>query len=110
MIKIRAQQKFGIGVPSDLAIEWKPLRILSAEQEENVKNSKIQSIAFSSRVLGQITTEDFKDGCNRDNLLSVKVDATVGSIGDSTPDEEIEEGEETGSGASKESAKKSIYS
>src|SRR5208283_5766536 len=39
MIKLRCQKMYGF-VPDDITIEFKPLRVLSSEQEENVKNAK----------------------------------------------------------------------
>lgn len=43
VLKLRCQQLFGI-IPEDLQIGYKPLRILSAEQEENVKDKQFRRL------------------------------------------------------------------
>lgn len=74
MLKIRCMVKFGY-IPDDLKIEFKPLRILPADQEENVKNSKFSRL-LQARQAGEITSEVFRDACNKGNLLDVQLDAT----------------------------------
>jgi uncharacterized protein len=76
--KIRCQQLFG-HVPDDLTIEFKPLRILSSEQEENVKTQKFARL-LSAAQAGLMTVEEFKDACNRDSLLGIQVDASIDKI------------------------------
>ena len=70
-LKICCQKLFGF-VPEDLEIEWKPLRILNAEQEENVKNAQANRL-IALFGLGLVTTEEAKETINKDNLLSVDV-------------------------------------
>jgi phage-related protein (TIGR01555 family) len=72
MIELRCQQIFGF-VPDDLQIHFKPLRVMSSEQEENVKTQKYTR-ALQARQAGEITKVEFRDICNKDNLLSIKLD------------------------------------
>jgi len=78
LVKIRCQQLFGF-VPKDLKIKFKPLRVLSAEQEENVKDRKFAR-ALQARQAGEISSKDFREICNKDSIFSIQVD----------PEEEIE--------------------
>lgn len=74
MLEIKCQKLFGF-VPDDLSIEFKPLRVLSAEQEENVKTQKFQRL-IQARERGEITVIEFRDACNRDNLLGITLDTS----------------------------------
>lgn len=78
MIKLRCQQRFG-AVPEDITVEFKPLRILSTEQEENVKTQKYNRL-MSAVTAGLMTVKEFKDACNKDNLLGVSLDTSVEEI------------------------------
>lgn len=75
MVKLRCQVKFGF-VPQDLKINFLPLRILSSEQEENVKTQKFNRLSTAQNA-GTITMEEYRDGVNRDNLLPVQLDPTL---------------------------------
>lgn len=75
IIEIICQHKFGF-VPDDLEIAFKPLRVLSAEQEENVKTQKFARL-LQAYTAGLLQPEEFKDSCNKDNLLGVQIDATA---------------------------------
>lgn len=74
VIKIVSQKLFGI-MPDDLKIEFAPLRILGAEQEENVKDRQFAR-AMQAYQLGLISAEDAKAMMNKDNLLPNEVDET----------------------------------
>lgn len=74
VIELRCQQHFGF-IPDDLSIDFKPLRILSAEQEENVKTQKFSRL-LQAKQAGEITTKEFRDGCNRGNLLDIQLETT----------------------------------
>lgn len=76
MLQLRCAQLFGF-IPDDLAIEFKPLRILSSEQEENVKTQKFNRV-LQARQAGEITSLEFREACNKADLLPVKLD-TQGS-------------------------------
>jgi phage-related protein (TIGR01555 family) len=72
MVKIRCQQLHGL-IPDDLRIKFKPLRMLSSEQEEAVKSTKFDR-ADRAYARGILTAKEFKETCNRDNLLGVKIE------------------------------------
>lgn len=74
MIELKCQKFFGF-IPDDLAIEFEPLRILSAEQEENVKTQKFARLMQAQQV-GLISEQEFRDACNKDNLFSVQLDTS----------------------------------
>lgn len=75
MLEILCKKHFGF-VPDDLKIEFKPLRMLSAEQEETVKNHKFARL-IQAQQAGLIQVKEFKDGCNKDNLLPVQIDPEI---------------------------------
>lgn len=74
VLEVCCQIKFG-HIPDDLKIEFKPLRMLTAEQEETVKNQKLQRI-LSCQQAGFITAKEAKQAINKENLLPVKVNET----------------------------------
>lgn len=74
VLEIKCQQKFGF-VPKDLQINFKPLRILSSEQEQNVKTSKLSRV-ISALQAGIITLKEAQESVNKDDLLPVKVEVT----------------------------------
>jgi phage-related protein (TIGR01555 family) len=71
ILELLCQKEFGM-IPDDLNIEFKPLRMLSAEQEENVKNSKFSRLIQAMQG-GLITPKEFKDAVNRDSLLPIQL-------------------------------------
>lgn len=71
MIGICCQLKFGF-VPDDLKITFKSLRILSAEQEENVKNAQFNRV-ISSWQSGLIETKEAKESINKGSLLPQEI-------------------------------------
>ena len=72
VLEVCCQIKFG-HIPDDLKVEFKPLRILTAEQEETVKNQKLQRI-LSCQQAGFMTAKEAKQAINKENLLPVKID------------------------------------
>lgn len=78
MGEIRCQNLFGM-IPDDLEIEFKPLRILSAEQEENVKTQKFARV-LQAKQAGELDTREFREMCNADDLLPMKLDVTDAAI------------------------------
>ncbi len=70
--EIKCQKLFGF-IPDDLAITYKPLRIMSSEQEETVKTQKFTRL-LQARAAGEITLSEFRSGCNKDNLLPIQLD------------------------------------
>lgn len=92
VVKLRCMQLFGF-IPDDIAITFEPLRVLSAEQEENVKTQKFNRM-LQARTAGEITTMEFRDGCNRDKLLSIELDTTMDEVNPDDPNIEKVLGEE----------------
>lgn len=84
VIEIKCQKLFGF-IPDDISIEFKPLRTLTAEQEENVKNSKFSRL-LQAKQGGEITTFEFREACNKDNLLSISLDTTEDKLNVSDPE------------------------
>lgn len=72
MIELRCQIRFGF-VPDDLDLEFKPLRVLGAEAQENVKTQVFNRL-LQAKTAGEISSKEFKEGCNVDNLLPIKLD------------------------------------
>jgi phage-related protein (TIGR01555 family) len=74
LTNIACQHLFGI-IPDDLSIDFKPLRILGAKDEEDIKTAKFQR-ALSARQAGEISALQFKQICNAGNLLDIEIDET----------------------------------
>lgn len=95
MAQIRCQQLFGF-IPDDLEGEYKPLRELSAIDQETVKTQKFTR-ALQAKQAGEITTKEFRETINKGNLLDVKLDTTEDDLNpdelDVAADENAEEGE-----------------
>lgn len=72
MVRLRCINLFG-DAPDDLTLTFKPLRMLSAEQEENVKTQKFARL-MQAKSAGEITTKQFLDACNKANLLEIQLD------------------------------------
>ncbi len=92
MLEIKCQKIFSY-VPDDLAITFKPLRVLSAVDEETVKTQKFAR-AIQAIQLGQISTLEFKNICNKGNLFDISLETTTDGI---NPDSN-EEGDEAAEG------------
>lgn len=73
-LKLKCLQLFGF-IPSDLSISYKPMREMSAEQEENVKTSKFNRIAVALDK-GLISPKEAKESCNKDNLFAIKIETS----------------------------------
>lgn len=74
IIELRCQKLFGF-IPDDVTIEFQPLRELTSEQEENVKTQKFNRL-LAARAGGEISSKEFKDACNKDNLLGIQLDTS----------------------------------
>lgn len=72
IIELRSQKLFGF-MPDDVTIEFKPLRVLSSEQEENVKTQKFARV-LQATTAGLMSHEQFAEACNKANLLEVQID------------------------------------
>lgn len=72
MIEIKCKKLFGY-IPDDLSIEFKPLRVMSSEQEENVKTQKFARL-FQAKQAGELTAKEFREGCNKSELFDISLD------------------------------------
>lgn len=74
VLRICCQKLFGFA-PEDLMIEFKPLRILNAKEEEEVKNHQFNRViaAYES---GLATAQNAKEAMNKETLLPVELDET----------------------------------
>jgi uncharacterized protein len=70
--EIKCQKLFGF-IPDDLSIAFKPLRVLSAEQEENVKTQKFNRL-LAAKTANEISTYEFREAINKGNLLDITLD------------------------------------
>lgn len=86
MIQIKCKQMFDI-LPDDLSIAFKPLRMLSAEQEETVKSQQFNRL-LAAQGAGLISPIEFKNAVNKLNLLGIQVDASTDSLYEVKGDEE----------------------
>ena len=59
-------------VPETLKIDFEPLRVLSAEQEENIKGNKLQRIITAMQA-GLMTAIEAKQAVNKEMLLPVQI-------------------------------------
>ncbi len=98
MLEIKCQKLFGF-IPDDLKITFRPLRVLSSEQEENVKTLKFNR-ALQARQAGEITSQEFRDVVNKGELLEVKLVATPDLLKEETEGEDPED--EAGEGVDAE--------
>jgi phage-related protein (TIGR01555 family) len=80
VIEIRCQQMFGM-IPDDLKVDFMPLRVLSALDEENVKTQKFARL-IQAKQAGEITALEFRNACNRDNLLMIQLDTDEQALGE----------------------------
>jgi len=71
VLKICCKKLFGI-VPQSLSFEYKPLRMLSAPEAENVKNQKLNRILQLVNS-GLLSAEEAINQINLDNLVSAKI-------------------------------------
>jgi len=92
VIEIKCQKLFGF-IPDDLEIEFKPLRVLSAIDEETVKEKKFARLEAAAAA-GRISMQEYRDACNKGNLFDIKLDTAQDSIDVSDPsiEEAVEEG------------------
>ena len=79
VIEIKCQKLFGF-IPDDMSISFKPLRVMSSEQEEAVKTQKFARL-FQAKQAGEISTQEFRDGCNKSNLFDIRLDTADDGLG-----------------------------
>lgn len=74
VLELKCAKLFGF-IPDDLSISFEPLRMLSAEQVENVKDRKFTRL-MQAKQAGEISSLEFKQACNKDDLLGVQLDVS----------------------------------
>ena len=65
------------GTPEEYKIEFKPLRVMSAKDEEDIKDKKYQR-AESFYQAGGMNMKQFGELVHKENLISVETDAELG--------------------------------
>lgn len=78
LLSIACQKLFGY-IPDDMMIEFAPLRILNAKEEEEVKNSQFNR-TMAAWQSGLTTDEEAKMGINKDSLLPIEIDETTPAL------------------------------
>lgn len=84
VVEIKCQKLFGF-IPDDLSVKFKPLRVLNSVDEETVKTAKFNRL-LQARSAGEITTFEFRESCNRDQLLSIQLDTSEDKLNDQDPE------------------------
>jgi hypothetical protein len=84
MLELKCQKLFGF-VPDDLAIYFKPLRVLSAEEEENVKTQKFNRL-IQAKERAELTTQEFRDAANKGDLFDIKLDTKAEMLDPNDPE------------------------
>lgn len=84
MVEIKCQKLFGF-IPDDLEIAFQPLRMLTAEQEENVKDKKFTRI-LQAKAAGEITRFEFRESMNKEKLLPITLDNAGDELNEFDPD------------------------
>ena len=77
-VPVLCQKMFGI-VPEDLDFEWKPLRVLSAEQEENVKNQKFQRLT-QLRSSGHLNPVEYMQALKDEDIFTMETEVGDGLV------------------------------
>lgn len=72
VVEIVCQHLFEM-VPDDLDISFKPLRILSAKEEEEVKTQKFNRL-IQAQQAGNISSKSFIDAANKGNLFDIQIE------------------------------------
>ena len=83
LVQIKCQKLFGF-IPDDLEIAFKSLRVLSAVDEETVKTQKFTRLK-AAKDTGDITTQEFRDACNKGNLLDIQLDTKLDQLDSDDP-------------------------
>lgn len=84
MVEIKCMKLFG-EIPDDLEIKFKPLRVLTSEQEENVKTQKFNR-ALQAKAANEITTFEFRETVNKGNLLDIQLDTKGDELNPDDPE------------------------
>jgi hypothetical protein len=79
MLEIKCQQMFGF-IPDDLKVSFKPLRILTAVDEEGVKTQKFARLQ-QAKTAGDIDDVEYREAINKGNLMDISLDVNKQVIG-----------------------------
>lgn len=83
ILEIKCQKLFGF-IPDDLEVEFKPLRELSALDQETVKTAKFTRL-LQAKQANEMTTLEFRDACNKGNLFDVQLDTIEDGLNPDDP-------------------------
>lgn len=75
MLELKCRTMFGFK-PEDLQIDFEPLRIMSSEQVETIKTSKLSRVIMALDK-GLVSLKEAKEAINKDELLPVQVDTSL---------------------------------
>lgn len=78
--QIKCQQMFGF-IPDDLEAEFKPLKELSAVDQETVREKKFNRLS-AAKSAGEITTLEYRDAANKGSLFDVQLDTAADGLSD----------------------------
>lgn len=78
LLRVASAKLFGY-VPTDLTLKWKPLRMLGAEEEEKVKDSKFNRV-MSTYSAGLCSDTEAKQAINKDSLLPMEIDENTPAV------------------------------
>lgn len=84
VLELKCQKLFGY-IPEDIEIEFKPLRELSAVDTETVK-TQIFTRLFQAKTAGELSTFEFRDACNKGNLLPIVLDTKGDELNPNDPE------------------------
>lgn len=82
--EIKCQRLFGM-IPDDLELEFKPLRVLTAVDQENVKTQKFNRV-LQAKQAGELTTLEFRDACNKGDLFDITLDTSEDLLNPDDPE------------------------
>lgn len=103
MLELKCQKIFGY-IPEDLMIEFKPLRELTAVDQETVKTSKFTRV-LQAKSAGLISDEEFRDMCNKGNLFDVQLDTSDFAMDAAEADGDAADEDADNEGADKEDSR-----
>ncbi len=106
MIPVVMMKTWGF-VPDDWKIEWKPLRVLSAEQEENVKTQKFDR-AMQLAQGGYFNPQELMEYLKEENIVTMETEVAKGAEPQPTLQMQMDTmaGDEEGGSAKKPSSGK----
>ena len=72
-LELKCQKLFGY-IPDDLSFSFKPLRVMTSEQEQNAKTQEFTRLS-TALTQNAITLEEFRDACNKADIFPIKLDS-----------------------------------